>query len=231
MPYEHPDLPALAEAMLQARKRGSTVALLIGAHVLKRGLGRYVRTWSARAGAASRASQRRLRISRLRVLRCWAVPPSRWPRYIREGQFGLWKGTGQLNDLRRRRGPRGPWLRRGPGKARRREAVSHQGRRSSPRRHRSSRPGDRTRGNRIRHRSRASETRRGRRRLGELSRFPHLHQGPGGPRRGVVLCYGTAVIGRRGFYLKAWPWGGTSPRARPKHPPLHLGRLRPGETR
>ena len=41
-PCEHPHLPALADAIAAANARGSAVVLMMGAHVIKQGLSRYV---------------------------------------------------------------------------------------------------------------------------------------------------------------------------------------------
>ena len=38
IPFEHPHLPAVAQAVREARRRGSAVILLMGAHVIKCGL-------------------------------------------------------------------------------------------------------------------------------------------------------------------------------------------------
>lgn len=98
MPYQHPDLPALAEAILQARKRGSAVALLIGAHVLKRGLGRYVCDLLERGLVTVLACNGACAIHDFEFARIGSSTES-VARYIRQGQFGLWKQTGELNDI------------------------------------------------------------------------------------------------------------------------------------
>jgi hypothetical protein len=98
MPFEHPDLPALAEAILQARARGSTVALLIGAHVLKRGLGRYVADLVCRGLVSVLACNGACAIHDFEFSMLGSSTES-VARYITEGQFGLWKETGQLNDI------------------------------------------------------------------------------------------------------------------------------------
>jgi hypothetical protein len=98
MPYEHPDLPALAEAILQARTRGSTVAMLIGAHVLKRGLGRYVADLLDRGLLSVLACNGACAIHDYEFARIGSSTES-VARYIRQGQFGLWKETGDLNDV------------------------------------------------------------------------------------------------------------------------------------
>jgi len=42
LPFEHAHLPPLADAVAAARRDGRAVILLMGAHVIKQGLSRYV---------------------------------------------------------------------------------------------------------------------------------------------------------------------------------------------
>ncbi len=42
MPFEHPSLPPVADAVVRAVQRGAAVVLMMGAHVIKQGLSRYV---------------------------------------------------------------------------------------------------------------------------------------------------------------------------------------------
>jgi len=41
-PFGHPALPAIADATAAARRCGAAIILLMGAHVIKQGLSRYV---------------------------------------------------------------------------------------------------------------------------------------------------------------------------------------------
>jgi hypothetical protein len=42
VPFDHPDLPKVADAIADAVARKSAVVLMMGAHVIKQGLSRYV---------------------------------------------------------------------------------------------------------------------------------------------------------------------------------------------
>jgi hypothetical protein len=89
-PFDHPDLPALAQAVIEARRRGSAVIAMMGAHVIKQGLSRYVIDL-LRGGWLSALAVNEL-------ARVGATSES-VARYISEGQFGLWQETGEVNDI------------------------------------------------------------------------------------------------------------------------------------
>jgi hypothetical protein len=99
-PYErldHPALPVLADRILQARKRGSAVIFMIGAHVLRKGngpllidlMGRGLVTHVALNGAGAIHDYELALIGRT----CESVA-----RYVSTGQFGLWRETGGINE-------------------------------------------------------------------------------------------------------------------------------------
>jgi len=98
MPFSHPALPAIADAVAAARKRGAAVILLMGAHVIKQGLSRYVIDLIRRGlvsvvgmnGACS------VHDYELASIGATSEPVGK---YIREGQFGLWKESSQVNDI------------------------------------------------------------------------------------------------------------------------------------
>ncbi|RPI60746.1 MAG: hypothetical protein EHM48_06725 [Planctomycetaceae bacterium] len=96
--FDNPDLPAVAQAVIAAKKRGATVALMMGAHVIKQGLSRYVidmirRGWVSVIGMNGACS-----IHDFEMARIGATYES-VAKYISAGQFGLWNETGQLNDI------------------------------------------------------------------------------------------------------------------------------------
>lgn len=96
--FEHPDLPALAEAILAAGKAGRTVAMMMGAHVIKQGLSRYVIDLLRRGRISVLAMNGACAIHDYELARMSATSES-VARYIREGQFGLWRETAEINDI------------------------------------------------------------------------------------------------------------------------------------
>ena len=100
-PFEHEHLPALAEAIADARERSAAVVLLMGAHVIKQGLSRYVIDLIRRGWITTVAMNGACAIHDYELARIGATTES-VARYISEGQFGLWRETGELNDIVRR---------------------------------------------------------------------------------------------------------------------------------
>ncbi|HUT33092.1 MAG TPA: hypothetical protein VNE39_06415 [Planctomycetota bacterium] len=97
-PFEHADLPALADAIAAARARSAAVVLLMGAHVIKQGLSRYVIDMIRRGWLSVVAMNGACAIHDFELARIGATTES-VARYIAEGQFGLWAETGELNDV------------------------------------------------------------------------------------------------------------------------------------
>jgi len=96
--FEHPDLLALAEAMIQARRRGAAIIMMMGAHVIKQGLSRYVIDLLDRRWLSALATQGACAIHDYELARIGATSES-VSRYIAEGQFGLWAETAEINDI------------------------------------------------------------------------------------------------------------------------------------
>jgi len=96
--FEHPHLPAVADAVAAARKRGAAVVLLMGAHVIKQGLSRYVIDFIRRGWVSVVAMNGACAIHDYELARIGATSES-VARYISEGQFGLWRETGEINDI------------------------------------------------------------------------------------------------------------------------------------
>jgi hypothetical protein len=102
-PYErldHAALPVLAERIRVARAAGCSVILMIGAHVLRRGAGpllvdlmqRGLVTHIALNGAGAIHDYELALIGRT---------SESVARYVRTGEFGLWRETGGINDAAR----------------------------------------------------------------------------------------------------------------------------------
>jgi len=98
VPFENPDLPALADAIAGAHRRSAAVVLLAGAHVIKQGLSRYVIDLIRRGWVSVVAMNGACAIHDYELARIGATTES-VARYIRRGQFGLWTQTGELNDI------------------------------------------------------------------------------------------------------------------------------------
>jgi len=96
--FVHPDLPALADAIAEANRRGAAVVLLMGAHVIKQGLSRYVVDLIRRGCVSAVACNGACAIHDYELARIGATTES-VARYIGDGRFGLWAETGELNDV------------------------------------------------------------------------------------------------------------------------------------
>jgi len=98
LPFEHPDLPGLAERIVRARQAGSAVVMMIGAHVIKQGLSRYVIDFIRRGWVSAVATNGACAIHDYELARVGATSES-VTRYIASGQFGLWKEPAEINDI------------------------------------------------------------------------------------------------------------------------------------
>ena len=98
LPFDHPDLPTVAEAILTARKKKASVVLLMGAHVIKQGLSRYVIDLLRRGLVSVVATNGACAIHDYELARIGATSES-VATYIRAGQFGLWKESAEINDI------------------------------------------------------------------------------------------------------------------------------------
>ena len=96
--FEHADLPSLAKAIVHARASGASVVLLMGAHVIKQGLSRYVIDMIRRGWVSAVAMNGACAVHDYELARVGATTES-VARYIADGQFGLWRETGELNDI------------------------------------------------------------------------------------------------------------------------------------
>ena len=96
--FVHTDLPDLADAIRQAHAAGASVILMMGAHVIKQGLSRFVIDLIRRGLVSAVACNGACAIHDYELARIGASTES-VARYISEGQFGLWTETGELNDI------------------------------------------------------------------------------------------------------------------------------------
>lgn len=95
--YSHPQLQTLAARVRGARKSGAARMLIMGAHVLRAGVNRHIIDLMERGYLNHVAINGAGAIHDYELARVGATTES-VARYIRTGEFGLWRETGELND-------------------------------------------------------------------------------------------------------------------------------------
>ncbi len=88
----------MAQRIREARERGAEVILMMGAHVLRSGVQRYLIDLMERGLITAVAGNGACAIHDYELALIGATTES-VARYIQEGQFGLWEETGRLNDM------------------------------------------------------------------------------------------------------------------------------------
>ena len=96
-PYVHPRLADLAARIVRARQGGVARILMMGAHVLRAGVNRQIIDLAERGFIDHIAMNGAGVIHDYELARVGATTES-VARYIRTGEFGLWRETGELND-------------------------------------------------------------------------------------------------------------------------------------
>src|SRR5271157_4162377 len=96
--YENPQLDEVAQRLLAARRAGAARILMMGAHVLRAGVNRHIIDLLERGAIDHIAMNGAGAIHDYELARTGATTES-VARYIRRGEFGLWRETGDLNDL------------------------------------------------------------------------------------------------------------------------------------
>ena len=96
--FEGRALATVADAVADAVRRGASVVLLMGAHVIKQGLSRYVIDMIRRGWVSVVAMNGACAVHDYELARIGASTES-VAHYIRQGQFGLWQETSGLNDV------------------------------------------------------------------------------------------------------------------------------------
>jgi hypothetical protein len=97
-PFESPDLPTVADRLLRAKNAGAARILMMGAHVLRAGVNRHIIDLLSRGLIDHIAMNGAGAIHDYELARIGATTES-VARYIKSGEFGLWRETGELNDL------------------------------------------------------------------------------------------------------------------------------------
>lgn len=91
-------LDHVAARVSDANQQGKPVILMMGAHVIKRGLSRFVVDMMER-GIVSHVAMNGACVIHDYELALLAATTESVARYIQEGQFGLWQETGRINDM------------------------------------------------------------------------------------------------------------------------------------
>jgi len=94
--FNDPSLYEVAERIVEAHRSGSQVILMMGAHVIKRGLSRFVIDLMERGLITHIGTNGAGAIHDFELALIGATTES-VARYIQEGQFGLWQETGLIN--------------------------------------------------------------------------------------------------------------------------------------
>jgi hypothetical protein len=95
--FAHEDLPGVANRVLRARELGTARILMMGAHVLRAGVNRHIIDLLEAGVIDHIAVNGAAAIHDYELARIGATTES-VDRYIRTGEFGLWRETGELND-------------------------------------------------------------------------------------------------------------------------------------
>jgi hypothetical protein len=96
-PFAQPDLTTLAQRIVATHRQGGQVILMMGAHLLKVGLSRFIIDLMERGLITHVAMNGAGPIHDFELALIGASTES-VARYIQEGQFGLWADTGRIND-------------------------------------------------------------------------------------------------------------------------------------
>jgi hypothetical protein len=95
--YSHPQLSEVASRLIAARQSGAARILMMGAHLLRAGVNRHIIDLIERGSLDHIAMNGAGAIHDYELARIGATTES-VARYIRTGEFGLWRETGELND-------------------------------------------------------------------------------------------------------------------------------------
>ena len=95
--FQHADLPVVAARLESARIAGAARVLIMGGHVIRAGVNRHIIDLMERGFIDHIAMNGACAIHDYELARIGATTES-VERYIRTGEFGLWRETGELND-------------------------------------------------------------------------------------------------------------------------------------
>lgn len=95
--YDNPRLELLADRIIEAKARGATIMLLIGAHVIRSGVVRFLINLMKNGYISLIGCNGAGAIHDMELAMIGKTTES-VARYIQEGQFGLWQESGRIND-------------------------------------------------------------------------------------------------------------------------------------
>src|SRR6266853_2679037 len=96
--FSHPALPVLAKRLVEARRNKRARILMMGAHVLRAGVSRYLIDLMERGWIDHIAMNGAGPIHDWEFALIGATTES-VARYVQSGEFGLWQETGRMNDV------------------------------------------------------------------------------------------------------------------------------------
>jgi hypothetical protein len=96
-PFEHPALPVLGQRLVEAKQAGAARILMMGAHVLRAGVSRFLIDLMGRGLIDHIAMNGAGPIHDWEFALVGATTES-VARYVQTGEFGLWEETGRMND-------------------------------------------------------------------------------------------------------------------------------------
>jgi hypothetical protein len=96
--FEHQGLNTVVDRIIAAKENGRAVILMMGAHVVKVGIQRFIIDLMERGYITHVAGNGACAIHDYEMAMIGATTES-VANYIRKGQFGLWEETGQLNQI------------------------------------------------------------------------------------------------------------------------------------
>lgn len=96
--FDSTGLTVVSKRIVDARRQGCPVILMMGAHVIRSGVSRYLIDLMERGLITHIAGNGACAIHDYEFALIGATTES-VPRYIRTGEFGLWTDTGRLNDI------------------------------------------------------------------------------------------------------------------------------------
>ncbi len=111
----HESLAKVARRIVQARERGNAVVLMMGAHVLRSGVQRYIIDLMEKDYISCIAVNGACAVHDFEFALIGQTTES-VAEYIKKGQFGLWKETGQINNIVRQAAQDGTGLGEAVGK-------------------------------------------------------------------------------------------------------------------
>ncbi|MBF0621038.1 MAG: hypothetical protein HQL54_03850 [Magnetococcales bacterium] len=98
MPHTLDGLDQVADRLVRAKRKGASIVLMMGAHVLRAGVQRYLIDWMEKGLLSAIALNGAGVIHDYEFARIGATTES-VAHYIRDGRFGMWQETGEINDI------------------------------------------------------------------------------------------------------------------------------------